>query len=750
MPKIAVIQDGTELARQTYADASDCFKDCCDLLSADGTSFTMQVFSDDAVGYLLDGLNPREYSCLVFASNSLLSGQIGRALNRRQDDLQRYLRQGGGMVVLHQLRDSLQPVLPVELCPNLVDRRLARGEARATTEDPNDVILRYPSTIPIDRLNDQPRPNGPPSLYYKSLNLLTLPKKLKPILQSEREALLVRTYDHTPERVVISTIPLDWRRELRLLSNAIRFASVGMPRRLVWRDTELTRAQLLLYWLNTDGSAAIRNVPDRSAKLDMVDAWLLSSVRLCVVSPRYFDIVKDREEVKRYLDRGGALTTVDQDSVFGTSRVQGLVGRFVERNLAARLSAELHACSGWDTVQYAFELRNIVSALSVIWDDPDNRTDTAIEPASLDALKAKVRDRLYDDLHREDLSSSIALVQTLAFLEGPIKKVESPALCWMHGHPSSAKFDVKIQIRGAIALGQRSLDHGLLADANIELASASPTLGSLAPVVRILDTIEVLHRVELIEDDGASTHELATQVCSLLDRFSIEPGVGWMSVEATADLTRGLVALHCMLPSTDSKLSNRVSEHVASGAAVLRRASRRYERNPKGVAWLARITHALILVDRRFPMGLQQLAGLEWPKRSLDGFVGSSAEQSLLNHLVLENRRLRRKERLLRDQRLAAKIGRGTTTILVSGLIVTVAFLATILIVRWDTNPTVNLISNIGILVTVLVTALPAAYRQLDRQHLLAGPTSKLLSWISATSPVVTAYGKLKSADKGS
>ena len=71
MPKVAVIQDGTELARQAYADIAGCFERSCELISADGLEFTVQIFTDEGVGFLLDQIESGDYACLVFASNAL-------------------------------------------------------------------------------------------------------------------------------------------------------------------------------------------------------------------------------------------------------------------------------------------------------------------------------------------------------------------------------------------------------------------------------------------------------------------------------------------------------------------------------------------------------------------------------------------------------------------------------------------------------------------------------------------------------
>jgi len=123
VPNIALVQDGAEVARQRYADVYGEFVRACNELSANrGLTFTLQVFTDDAVRFLLRGISPDEYSCVVFASNALLSNEVCRAVAAYRQDFEDYLRAGGGLFLLHQFRSSLDDVLPPELCPRLVDR----------------------------------------------------------------------------------------------------------------------------------------------------------------------------------------------------------------------------------------------------------------------------------------------------------------------------------------------------------------------------------------------------------------------------------------------------------------------------------------------------------------------------------------------------------------------------------------------------------------------------------------------------
>jgi hypothetical protein len=256
----------------------------------------------------------------------------------------------------------------------------------------------------------------------------------------------------------------------------------------------------------------------------------------------------------------------------GRTRVAAVVGRYEERTLETRLYAELRAIDGWRTVTYAFELRNIVRTLAFLWGDDEelNRAHrAAIGPHALDELAPEIRRRLGDPNHREDLSSSIALAETLAYV------LEDPGLGaadaqWLADEAARRPVDLAVQIRAVLALADGTPPEDLLTDAVEALAGAT----SLAPVVRVLDSIAILDQAGLLVGDAEDATRVAELACDFLDGSPVLPDRGWLSVEGTGQLTRGLVALHTRLASDRPDIAARVVGHVATGATALRRALR--------------------------------------------------------------------------------------------------------------------------------------------------------------------------------
>jgi hypothetical protein len=586
-------------------------------------------------------------------------------------------------------------------------------------------------------------------LFFKVLERDTLPGTLRPVLAGgHNEIILARSEDHVPEKIVICAMPLDWQGNRprqadatsALLANAIRFASCGTPRRLVWRDPSNDRNELIRRWLSIDGAGVVRTAPAEHEPVSEVDSWLLSAVDVLALPPQHLKPFLVRKEIDSYLASGGTLLTVESDERIAASRITALVGRREERELSSRLYAELRAVSGWQTVESAFRIRNIVAALSLLWDDDTNRHNpVAMAPSDLTALPAQVADHLTAPQHREDFGSSLALAQTLAFLQ--VRQSADPSLVdWMASEGSSREFDVDLQTCATLAFVRRRGDCPLLSKAIEAIPDGPPPL-LLPPLIRILDAIALLHQAGLLARDTDSAASLASMVCDVLDAVEAPRQRGWISVEATADLTRGMVTLCEHVDPSRSDVLSRLAGHVARGTTALKLAYPRYEANPEGVGWLARITHALIVVERRFPVGLQNLTSIQWPEQR-EGEDGARIPRALLEHLAVENERLRREDKQLRDQVLAARFGRVTVTGIATAALCVGAW-AVLRAIGWTS--VTSILSNIAVLLSAVLALLAGVYTLLDRWHLLAQPAAAARAWINTHAlPIVASLGNLK------
>jgi hypothetical protein len=761
MSRIAVIQNGTDVSRSSWADVADCYDEAARLISDDAMTVAVEFFVDDAVEHLLAALDRDEIQCIVFATNSLTSERVERAVAKNLDRVHSYIACGGGVVLLHQWRDSLSPVLPELLCPAMATRTsLAPDPTPVHRLRRDDILLHHPIDVSMDRLRDGGFGFGPSWLFFKALDLSTLPTAYKAVLvRNDTEAVLVRTDDHVPQRVVVCTPLLDWQHNVELLANLLEWAAFGSPTRLVRIGDNVAPTKFLHSWLGMDGSAAVSSVPPQARELSVDECWLLtdpeSQVEVFVVPPENLRLMQDRPEVLRFLERGGTMLTTDAATELPASRITAYVGNYTQRELARTLYAEMRAVPGWDSVESAFDLRNIVGALVLLWSDEVNRTPGAVPPSEISGLVDEILQRLSTPRHQEDVSSSIALAQTVALLGAPAgPHLDLRLVDAMLERPLAQNFDVRLQIL-AVRAGWRSIaDPDYLREVHAALAAAAPDLGRVSPIVRVLDSIALLHQLELLAADPACVAELGALIADQLDSYAPQADVGWMSVEATADVVRGLLAILDLLGSDSEPVARRLAEHAVAGADIVRRElAKNYERNARGVAWRARLTNALVLADHYFPVGLQRLTTLRWPDSSTVNAVVSPTQRSLVEYLAAENKRLRdlqeqtaaagdAKDGQLSTQRTAAAIGRGVATwlptllLIASGIVIAAAV---------GSSSFWGLVANVGVLVSALVTLLTLLFTGLDKVHLLAASAQPIRNGIkNVGEPLLDSLGKLK------
>jgi hypothetical protein len=419
--------------------------------------------------------------------------------------------------------------------------------------------------------------------------------------------------------------------------------------------------------------------------------------------------------------------------------------------LASRLYTELRASDEWQTVNHAFEFRNIVSALAFLDQDEANRSQpVALGPARLSSFAEEIRVRLGQATHREDLGSSIALAETLVYLdeESSLRPGDAD---WMNEEALRRPFDIRIQIRAVLTLGRREDAASFLGDVANELNTHVHELRSPAPVVRVLDAIAKLDQAALLPGDPENACKVAEQICDALDRFQPLPDRGWLSLEATADITRGLIALYRHVPPDEASVIERILAHVATGANALRPACDREIRGPKAVARLARLVHAVIAAERHFPIGLQRLATLEWPHKPPQG-GGETAQRSRLEQLAIRNdelqdsahtltARLEAQQQQLAEQRVPVRVGRGLATLLPALGLLAVCTWVVIAVgsVSWQ-----GVLLNVGVIFGALAVIAGGLFSLLKRANLLAAPAEHVLNWLSPVSSFVSSVGKLK------
>ena len=350
--------------------------------------------------------------------------------------------------------------------------------------------------------------------------------------------------------------------------------------------------------------------------------------------------------------------------------------------------------------------------------------------------------------HHEDLASSIALATTLCQLDDGADH-DPDLVSWMLERVPGGEFDVALQVRAVGSLWRGDPDRDFAGEVLTWLRRDADV--SLAAMIRVLTAAAVLDGAGLFVCGPEAAEELGRLVADRLDRSPPRDGAGWISTEGTADVTLGIACLVTYLPDPESSASRRLAVHLADGATALREAMSRYERNPIGVAWLARVVHALLWAEERYPVGLQHLASLPWPG-SGSGTMSEVTEESLITSLTVQNKELRaERDQLdhdlgarseeLRDQMFPARFGRGVATL---GAAALVAAAAVFSLVALSPGSVQNWLVNVAAALALGGSILGLIYAGLKRLRLLSPWGESLLTALGKGADLVSGTTKFK------
>ena len=672
MRRIAIIQDGNEIARQQHADVQSTFIEACQILQQVSGPTEFDFFHDYSTNYFLDGLTVNEYSCVVLASNALLSNDVLKAIRDHEEHLHRYLEQDGGLVVLHQIADHITSCLPKNIECNTISKD---GFSIPNITNHDDIILNYPSHIDVDHIFDDGRHEH--SLFWKSIEKSSVEGFFSSVIDLHRqdgnfnESILIRTHRNTKYRIVICCIPVDWRGQKDLLANIIHYAANGHPKRLIYRLPERSSNQAVEYWLQGERTSAFVDLIWRSSKEEYEPqcpeqrhAWLLQTVDLCVLPNReLFDRVITNEQYIHFVDGGGCLLVCStSDRPFGTE-VRAIVGNFVEGGYARFLYSELRATSeNWRTVESAFELRNVVCALDYLEKKSQKSGYLLIETSTLGNLMPDLLEKLNNPNDRKDFGSSMALALVGLLISDEENKDTLAAQCrWIQERYNTVNFDVKFQIKSLFSMIEDS-DENTFCDIIEYLSFEDNRNISPGELARIMDSIANLENIAGIRCTRDEALSLAGFVLDYMNDQYLDDSPPWLSVEATCDICRGMISLKKILQDQPSFYDQALSQYIVEAASFLRRVRLRVDReNRTGLASLARITQTLVMAESVTPLGVERFVSLDWPEEAKDAAMeGQVRDTNFVERLSRENERLRRIEKSFQTDQYAIILGKIT------------------------------------------------------------------------------------------
>lgn len=287
--RVALVQNQSEMAHYSYADASRFLRDL---------GYQVELFTAFNVHELERSL-VQDLDAVVLASNSLNDKTIRRAFatSTLPMALEDFLASGKGLVSFHQLGLASSDLSTLEFLP--ANLREVRARSRPPEERSADGVLAIHPAHGKHLALNYPHDVDADSIAKNALQFRSLPGLYWHYWTGNSEAywdtlvvdrsgssvrpLILCTKGDAQCRVVLSALTLDWQRADALLENVLRYTVEGQHRTA----------------LLTDGRTS-------SAAFEFLTETL-SSRRFPF---RRYDFRRDTEPLKRYIDEGMHRTVV--------------------------------------------------------------------------------------------------------------------------------------------------------------------------------------------------------------------------------------------------------------------------------------------------------------------------------------------------------------------------------------------------------------------------------------------------------
>lgn len=240
--RVAVVQNASELVHYSYGDSSEVFRE----LGCITTSFT-----DYSIGLFLESLAGHEIDVVVIGPNALNIATTREALlmSPGRDALQSFLLTGGGLLILHQggLAGSRYQIEALDFLPESL--RGIRARMRPNTEPPSrgtviewdghglrgdrHIVMAAPNQLNSRKIEELGATNAEiPALYWHywdHVDVAWWHPLLLDVDPAEARCVVAATREADNWRVVVSSMPFDWQKNLPVLSNIVSYLADGRP-----------------------------------------------------------------------------------------------------------------------------------------------------------------------------------------------------------------------------------------------------------------------------------------------------------------------------------------------------------------------------------------------------------------------------------------------------------------------------------------------------------------------------------------
>lgn len=430
MYKIALVQNQSEMIRYNYADARSLlnFEDYC-----------FDLYTGENIRQLGDFLNNVVYDSVVMGSNALNDARIRESLINQRQSFETYLKGPHGLLILHQMRmtnAASYGFLPEKFDVSGIDRkskdpeeRAVQGKLSINPSHKDHVIVTYPNEVSISLVQERSmHVPGIEGLYWHFIDPLNEKVWNTIILDSSyteaRNLLLVSRADLRP-RIVVTSLTLDWHRQVALLENIVRYITEGRHNTVVVVKKGQTsfpfnyfiaslKVAKLPHSLVSSKALSLAKLPLNVHRTIVLDpAWTEEEIRNWDLSG-LSDFIKEGGELIHFGKREPTLdklpmTCVGGETYFQTVKKNALVW------IASKFENRLWDGSFWCTV-------DVLQILAELDEPLDQYSHGVLQYAKLHDI-----DGSYDEV----FGATIALMWIYSLFLGPKSKEFKKSLEWI-------------------------------------------------------------------------------------------------------------------------------------------------------------------------------------------------------------------------------------------------------------------------------------------------------------------------------
>src|SRR6185369_8821811 len=244
--RVAVIENESESLRYGYANIAPRLAQIKRL-----RNYTFERFDNQNLPSLFENERIFSFDSIFISTNATSDGTTLATLRENRILIEKFITLGKGLFVSNQKKLAVTNTsdlavtgfLPAELEITAIERPEAlssEGDISIAAEgnshyDPADAILCFPETVFGNEILRDCRENDfKPHLYRAYLRPIVggayHPLVFDSSYQDEFRPLLIASRQSgTSERVLISTIALDWEWHIKLITNIVVFISEGLP-----------------------------------------------------------------------------------------------------------------------------------------------------------------------------------------------------------------------------------------------------------------------------------------------------------------------------------------------------------------------------------------------------------------------------------------------------------------------------------------------------------------------------------------